>query len=329
MLTRPSTPHIARGLLGKCVGPWRRLVLCGLAGVATGCSATSAGAPDASTATPSGSNGGPERRADAEASSTPLASTPPEKVVRAPATGVGAADASLTAAPESPSLSPAEQLRRARAAAQTFAREKAFSPERIAKLAEAPLGEPVTIKRDGRDVTTFRWLGHGRGDDYVQAEVAASDGSVVVYGGFAHREFGPFRPGVDLGLTLFIGTWPEGTWPEDREGQLHLRVAVRNVTDSALPHERVMMVLSSGTLYARGPAGETIERSLGLWRGPVQPDLPPGELGNHCLNGLISSFLGSEAPGRYVVHWESSGLRSNDLLVERDAQGRFRVVPAQ
>lgn len=222
---------------------------------------------------------------------------------------------------ESPSPTPAQKLGRAREAAKAFAREHGFPAEKIARLAEPPLMGPITIDREGRDVTAFRWLGHGRGADYVQAEVDDRDGSIVVTGGSAHNEYGPFRPEVDLGLELVLDVWPEERGPEN---ELRLRIAVRNISDTVVSSTRAIGVLTAGTLYVRTPPGETVERQLGLWRGPAPPDISPQELASHCASGFVSGFVGSDAPGRYILSWESSGLRSNDLVIERNQQGVWR-----
>jgi hypothetical protein len=203
-------------------------------------------------------------------------------------------------------------------------REKNFPAEKLRSIDEPPLLGPLTIERDGRAATVFRWLGHGRGADYVQAEVDDVDGSIVVHGGFGHAELGPFRPDVDLGLALVLDVWPPEAFPD---GEPHLRFAVRSVAGAVIPSARVIAVLTVGTVYVRAPGGETIERDLGLWRGPQPPDLSPREIASHCFNGPVSDFIGSEAPGTYSLHWESSGLWSNDLVVERDPQGAWHVVP--
>jgi len=186
---------------------------------------------------------------------------------------------------------------------------------------------PLSLKRDGRDVTVFRWLGHGRGADYVQVEVDDRDGSIVVSGSVAHDEIRPFQPEIDLGVGLILDLWPEDRFP-DRE--VHLKIAVRNTSDSVVSSTRVMSVLTAGTLYIRTPRGEVIERQMGLWRGPAPPDISSQELATHCcFNGPVAVFVGSEARGRYDLHWESSGLVSNNLVIELDQRGLWQRTTSE
>lgn len=84
-------------------------------------------------------------------------------------------------------------LELARAAARAFCTEFQFPAEVIPALNEPPLMELVTLDRDGRDVRVYRWLGGGRGDMIVQVEIDQDSGEILVYGGYAHQEFGPWR----------------------------------------------------------------------------------------------------------------------------------------
>ena len=65
-----------------------------------------------------------------------------------------------------------------------------FPAEKIAELDKAPLIGPISLKRDNRELTVYRWLGGGRGDYIVQVEVDQKDSQVTVFGGYAHRDFG-------------------------------------------------------------------------------------------------------------------------------------------
>ena len=66
------------------------------------------------------------------------------------------------------------ELSRARSAAIAFCRDAGFAPEQLTAIEmEPPLLGPVDFERDGRTYTAYRWLGGGRGGDYVQVEVDA------------------------------------------------------------------------------------------------------------------------------------------------------------
>jgi len=75
-------------------------------------------------------------------------------------------------------------LELARAAARSYCEEHQLGD--AAGLDDPPLLGPVTIERDGRSVVAFRWLGAGRGEDYVQAEVHLDSGQVTVSGAKGH-----------------------------------------------------------------------------------------------------------------------------------------------
>ena len=88
----------------------------------------------------------------------------------------------------------ASRLELARAAAKAFCEHFDFPSQQLQELDGPTLFDPVPLDRDGRSVTAYRWLGGGRGGPYVQVELPDDgDGDVVVYGGDAHREFGPWR----------------------------------------------------------------------------------------------------------------------------------------
>lgn len=84
----------------------------------------------------------------------------------------------------------------ARDAAAAFCREFDFAPDELAELErEPPVLGPVSLERDGRAVTAYRWLGGGRGSDYVQAEVDDETGRVVVHGARDDSQYGPWSVG--------------------------------------------------------------------------------------------------------------------------------------
>ena len=86
-----------------------------------------------------------------------------------------------------------DRLEKARRAAMDFALHFEFPSRYIEQLKGNPVQEPSVIDRDGVAVEVFRWLGHGRGDAYVQVEMSKNNDDVTVYGGFEHREFGPWK----------------------------------------------------------------------------------------------------------------------------------------
>ena len=62
----------------------------------------------------------------------------------------------------------------------------------MAEIDGNPISGPVSLERDGEQVTSIRWLGGCRGDYCVQVEVYSTTSRVVVYGGYNHNEFGPW-----------------------------------------------------------------------------------------------------------------------------------------
>jgi hypothetical protein len=89
----------------------------------------------------------------------------------------------------------ATRLVRARAAGEQFCRKFSFSEQQIKLLAGEPIQAPLMLRRDGRQVEVFRWLGHGRGSAIVQVEIGVTDDAVTVFGGLGHGELGPWTPG--------------------------------------------------------------------------------------------------------------------------------------
>ena len=85
-----------------------------------------------------------------------------------------------------------QMLNLARSAAKAFCSKFNFPAEKKSLLNGPPISESVYLKRNGRDVVSYRWLGGGRGDYIVQPEIFVDNGQVIVYGGYSHKEFGPW-----------------------------------------------------------------------------------------------------------------------------------------
>lgn len=88
----------------------------------------------------------------------------------------------------------AARLERARVAAEQFCRHFRYSEDQIEKLSGPPLRPPLVIEREGDLVEVYRWLGHGRGQSYVQVEIELGREALTVYGSRKDREFGPWQP---------------------------------------------------------------------------------------------------------------------------------------
>jgi hypothetical protein len=86
-----------------------------------------------------------------------------------------------------------KRLERARAAAREFCRHFGFTKHYVDQLKGNPIQKPLVIERESAKVEVFRWLGHGRGAPYVQVELCMERDEITVYGGFNHREFGPWK----------------------------------------------------------------------------------------------------------------------------------------
>lgn len=87
-----------------------------------------------------------------------------------------------------------DELGTARAAAQEYARRHGLlDPDGV--LDDRPLLGPATISGDGDGaVVAYRWLGSGRGSDYVQVEVDRASGTLTVHGARGHDALPPHRP---------------------------------------------------------------------------------------------------------------------------------------
>ncbi len=67
----------------------------------------------------------------------------------------------------------ASVIESARIAARGYLDRNDFPVETLAEVDGPPILGPVVFDRDGRTVTAYRWLGGGRGQTYVQVEMAA------------------------------------------------------------------------------------------------------------------------------------------------------------
>jgi hypothetical protein len=77
-------------------------------------------------------------------------------------------------------MTASERLRSARAAARAYCLMHGYGDQ--GALERDPVLGPVTLTRDGRTVTAYRWLGSGRGADYVQVEIDLENGEITVSG---------------------------------------------------------------------------------------------------------------------------------------------------
>ncbi len=81
----------------------------------------------------------------------------------------------------------------AREAAKAFCTHFSFPVDKLKEIDGDPLSGPTEIVRDKRKVIVYRWLGGGRGDYVVQAEIQPGTADIIVNGGYNHKEFGPWR----------------------------------------------------------------------------------------------------------------------------------------
>jgi len=86
------------------------------------------------------------------------------------------------------------RLERARTAALEFCHHFGFPQNYIDRIKGNPIQKPLVIERNGKPVEVFRWLGHGRGESYVQVELGTKTDEITVYGALSDREFGPWSP---------------------------------------------------------------------------------------------------------------------------------------
>ncbi|MBI5160232.1 MAG: hypothetical protein HY996_02260 [Micrococcales bacterium] len=145
-------------------------------------------------------------------------------------------------------------------------------------------------------MTVFRWLGNGRGAPIVQVEIAERDGSVVVYGGYAHRELGPLdateaRPIMTAQMRgaapacAFVSlgfdrrALPTNTSAEGFGNWIHGEAdAIRRAAPAAAP-PRVFVETSSGSVHALfdGATDEEVlprcEQTVAAYL-PAAPQLP-------------------------------------------------------
>jgi hypothetical protein len=67
-----------------------------------------------------------------------------------------------------------------RSAARRYGRKHGFAG--TAAIDGPPVLGPVRLMRDGRPIVAYRWLGSGRGQDYIQVEMDDETGAIVVHG---------------------------------------------------------------------------------------------------------------------------------------------------
>ena len=85
-----------------------------------------------------------------------------------------------------------DELAVARSAARTYGELHGLS--HLDEVDGPPVLGPVRLERDGRPVVAFRWLGSGRGGDYVQVELDVETGRTVVYGARGDEALPEWRP---------------------------------------------------------------------------------------------------------------------------------------
>jgi hypothetical protein len=83
-------------------------------------------------------------------------------------------------------------LSRARAAAYAYCRMHDYGDR--AALEDAPVLGPLNITRDGRTLSVYRWLGHGRGADFVQVEIDSENGDITVLGAHGDQGLPSWQP---------------------------------------------------------------------------------------------------------------------------------------
>lgn len=82
------------------------------------------------------------------------------------------------------------ELEEARTAARRYLQHHGFATADLDGLEQPPILGPVPFTdADGETVTAYRWLGAGRGESYVQAEVGAE--RIVVHGAHGDRGLPP------------------------------------------------------------------------------------------------------------------------------------------
>ncbi len=85
----------------------------------------------------------------------------------------------------------------------------------MGELNASPKLGPSTFEYRGQNVTAYRWLGGGRGDDYVQVMFYHESERVVVYGGYAHKEFAPGQSFASkVGVASKVGFLPQKIFSE-------------------------------------------------------------------------------------------------------------------
>lgn len=85
----------------------------------------------------------------------------------------------------------ASAIEAARIAARGYLDRFDFPPGTLAEVDGPPILGPVVFDRDGRTITAYRWLGGGRGQTYVQVDMAAD--AIKVSGARGDAELPPWE----------------------------------------------------------------------------------------------------------------------------------------
>lgn len=81
----------------------------------------------------------------------------------------------------------------AREAAKAFCTHFSFPVDKLKEIDGDPISGPTELVKDNKKIIVYRWLGGGRGDYIVQAEIQPGTADIIVSGGFDHKEFGPWK----------------------------------------------------------------------------------------------------------------------------------------
>lgn len=90
-------------------------------------------------------------------------------------------------------MSESEQQATARSAARAYLQMHDYGQD-TRGLDGPPLLGPVVVTRDRQSLVAYRWLGAGRGENYVQVEIDTESGATTVHGSAGHEAFPAWRP---------------------------------------------------------------------------------------------------------------------------------------
>jgi hypothetical protein len=94
----------------------------------------------------------------------------------------------IVTAGRSDGAKPAEQLKKARAAALALAKERDFPADKIKEIEGSPLVEEVCTPPDGKTYTSYQWLGGGKGGWWLHVEIDhATDSIKSISGGHSAK----------------------------------------------------------------------------------------------------------------------------------------------